>query len=161
METMVKAESDMPGPGANITLRDITKDTLGDILKLKVAPEQEGFVASNAVSIAQAHFEPEIAWFRAVYADEVPVGFVMLEDNPTTAEYVLWRFMIDARFQGRGYGKRALELVIAHVRTRPGARALLTSCVPGDGSPCPFYQKMGFVPTGDVDDGELVMRLDL
>jgi diamine N-acetyltransferase len=158
---MVHSEPEMPGTGATVTLRPVTKETVRDICRLKVAPEQEQFVAPNAVSIAQAYFEPESAWFRAVYAEEVPVGFVMLEDDPANATYMLWRFMIDARYQGCGYGRRALELLIEHVRTRPGAKALLTSCVPGDGSPCPFYEKIGFVYTGDVDEDELVMRLDL
>ncbi len=85
----------------------------------------------------------------------------MLEDDSTNQEYTLWRFMIDARFQGRGFGKRALELLIDHVKTRPGACALFMSCVPGAGSPGPFYQKLGFAYTGDVDDDELVMRLEL
>ena len=151
----------MPGQAAIVTLREITQETVRDILNLKVAPHQEDFVASNAVSIAQAHFEPDVAWFRAVYADEVPVGFLMLEDDPTNEGYTLWRFMIDARFQGRGFGRRALALLIEYVKTRPGARALFTSCVPGDGSPCPFYERLGFVYTGAVDDGELVMRLEL
>jgi diamine N-acetyltransferase len=113
------------------------------------------------VSIAQAHFAPEVAWFRAVYADETPIGFVMLEDDAANAEYFLWRFMIDARFQGYGFGRQALALLIEHVKTRPNASALYTSCVPGEGSPGPFYEKMGFVYTGEVSDEELVMRLDL
>lgn len=147
------------GGACAIALREITKENLSDILKLKVANYQEKFVASNAVSIAQAHFSPEIAWFRAIYADEVPVGFLMLDDEPNNASYYLWRLMIDERFQKHGFGKRALELLIEHVKTRPGGTALLTSCVPGDGSPCKFYEKLGFTYTGDVEDSELVMRL--
>jgi diamine N-acetyltransferase len=69
--------------------------------------------------------------------------------------------MIDARYQGHGYGRRALELLVEYVKTRPGAKALMTSCVPGDGSPCPFYERLGFVPTGEVDEGEIVLRLSL
>jgi diamine N-acetyltransferase len=149
------------GWDAAVTLREITSDTVRAICALEVAPAQRGFVAPNAISIAQAYFAQEVAWFRAIYADDTPVGFVMLEDNAEKQEYFLWRFMIDARYQGYGFGRRALLLVIDHVRTRPGAAALFTSCVPGDGSPCPFYERMGFVPTGEVDDGELVMRLDL
>jgi diamine N-acetyltransferase len=144
---------------AVVTLREVTKDTVRQVCRLSVAPNQTSFVAPNAVSIAQAYFERDVAWFRAIYADETPVGFVMIEDDEAAQEYTLWRFMIDARYQGLGFGKRALERVIAHVKTRPGATALLTSCVPGDGSPCPFYEKMGFVYTGDEDEGELVMRL--
>lgn len=158
---MTEAGGQAPAPGrtAVITLREITKETLHPILMLTVAEHQKGFVATNAVSIAQAYFEPEAAWFRAIYADETPVGFVMVDDDPANEEYGLWRFMIDERYQGLGFGRRALQLVIDHVKTRPGAKEFFTSCVPGDGTPGPFYEKIGFVYTGEVDDGELVMRL--
>lgn len=146
---------------ATVSLREVTADTVRAVCDLQVAEHQRHFVAPNAVSIAQAYFEQENAWFRAVYADETPVGFLMLDDDPANAEYYLWRFMIDERYQGLGYGRAALELLIAHVRTRPGASELFTSCVPGEGSPCPFYERLGYVYTGAVDDGELVMRLAL
>jgi diamine N-acetyltransferase len=128
---------------------------------LRVAPEQERFVASTAVSIAQAHFEPDFAWFRAIYADETPVGFVMLHDDPAKPVCYLWRFLIDRGHQKRGYGQRALELLLDHVRGRPGATALTLSYVPGEGGPAPFYERMGFVHTGEEDEGEIVMRIDV
>lgn len=151
----------LPPHNATVTLREITKDTVRDILRLKVAPQQEHFVASNAVSLAQALFYQDVAWFRAVYADETPVGFLMLEDDVAKESYFLWRFMIDARYQGRGYGQQAIALLVDHVKTRPGATNLLVSCVPGEGSPCPFYEKLGFVDTGKVDDGEIVLSMKL
>jgi diamine N-acetyltransferase len=118
-------------------------------------------VAPNAVSLAQALFEPT-AWYRAIYADETLVGFVMVDDNVATREYSLWRFMIAGEFQGRGFGRRALGLVVEYVRTRPGATELLTSYVPGAGSPGDFYIKLGFKDTGKVDDdGEIILRLPL
>jgi diamine N-acetyltransferase len=144
-----------------VSLREITKETLRDITRLKVHPSQERLVATNAESIAEAYFSPDIAWFRAIYADDTPVGFVMLEDNAAKENYYLWRFMIDARHQKRGIGQRALELIFEYVKTRPGAKILSTSCVPGEGSPGPFYEKMGFVYTGEEDEGELVMRREL
>ena len=85
----------------------------------------------------------------------------MLSDDPSKPEYYLWRFMIDANFQRQGIGQRALELVMDYVRTRPGATHLLTSVVPGEGTPGPFYEKMGFVYTGEHDDHELVMKREL
>jgi diamine N-acetyltransferase len=51
--------------------------------------------------------------------------------------------------------------VIAHVRARPNAKALATSVVPGEGSPGPFYETFGFAYTGEIEDGERVMRLVL
>lgn len=144
-----------------ITLREVTKDTVRAICRLAVRPDQTNFVAPNAVSIAQAYFDREIAWFRAIYADDTPVGFLMLEDEPDKQHYHLWRFMIDARYQSLGFGKRALEVLMEHVRTRPGASALTLSCVPGEGSPGPFYERMGFSYTGEKDEDELVMRREL
>ena len=70
--------------------------------------------------------------------------------------------MIDARFQRRGFGKQALELVVEYVKTRPSAKVLSTSCVPGKGSPEAFYKKMGFTPTGEMDeDGEVILKYEL
>jgi diamine N-acetyltransferase len=148
------------GPDATVTLREVTDKTLRSVLKLAVRPDQEQFVAPNAVSIAEAYFEPK-AWFRAIYADETPVGFVMLFDDAEAPEYFLWRFMIDARYQRHGYGRRAIELLIDYVRTRPNARELLLSYVPAEGSPEPFYVGIGFVNTGRLLDGEMVMALAL
>jgi len=151
----------IPSGDAVITLREVTRATVRDICNLKTTPDQERFVASNAVSLAEALFYPDIAWYRAVYADDTPVGFAMIADEPEKPEYMLWRFMIDARYQGNGFGVRALDLLVAHVRTRPRATELLVSCVPGDGSPCAFYERFGFKYTGEEDRGELVMRLAL
>ena len=143
-----------------VTLREVTKDNLGAILRLKVKPEQQQFVADNAVSIAEAHFE-EKAWFRAIYADETPVGFVMLYDDPETTDYFLWRFMVDHKYQGMDFGRRALQLVIEHVREQPNATELLLSYVPAEGGPEKFYTGLGFANTGEVHDGENVMKLVL
>lgn len=145
---------------ATVTLRPITEDNLRAVLRLKVAPEQEQFVAPNPVSLAQAHFE-KYAWYRAIYADETPVGFMMLYDNPAKPEYFLWRLMVDARYQGNGFAWRAVQLLIDYVRTRPGATELLVSHGQGEGSPAPFYARLGFQYTGAEDDGELIMRLPL
>jgi diamine N-acetyltransferase len=144
-----------------VSLREITKETLRDITRLKVNPNQERLVATNAESVAEAYFSRDIAWFRAICEDDTPVGFVMLEDDAAKERYFLWRFMIDARYQKRGIGQRALELLFEYVKTRPGARILYTSCVPGEGSPGPFYEKMGFAYTGEEDEGELVMRREI
>jgi diamine N-acetyltransferase len=147
--------------GGQVALREVTGETVREICRLVVKRGQEGFVAPNAVSIAEAHFSPA-AWFRAIYADDTPVGFVMLEREPATHEYMLWRFMIAGDHQGMGYGRRALELVVDDIRAAdPAATELLTSWMPGDGSPEGFYVGFGFVPTGEVDEDELVGRLEL
>jgi len=141
-----------------VSLREVTAETVRQICRLRVAPDQEQFVAPNAISFAEALFHAT-AWFRAIYAGDEPVGFVMLDDNPDKPEYYLWRLMLDAGQQGKGYGRRAVELVIDYVTTRPGATELRVSWVPGDGGPEGFYHSLGFEPTGEIDDGEVVARL--
>ena len=148
-------------PGTSVTLRPITAELVGAVCALAVQPHQARFVAPNAVSLAQALFEPT-AWYRAIYADETLVGFVMVDDDAASQVYALWRFMIAGEHQGRGFGQRALELVVEDVRTRPGASELLTSYVPGAGSSRDFYTKFGFEETGEIDDdGEVILRLPL
>ncbi len=143
-----------------ISLREVTAETVRTIVKLEVTEQQKHMVAPNAVSIAQAYFEPK-AWFRAIYADETPVGFLMLYDDPEEPSYFLWRYMIDARYQKLGFGKRAMDLLVNHVRTRPGAHELLLSCVPGEEGPEPFYSHYGFTRTGKMVGDEVEMRIDL
>jgi diamine N-acetyltransferase len=144
----------------DVTLREITAETVRAICALEVHPDQRGFVAPNAVSIAQAHFEPK-AWFRAVYAGDEPVGFVMLHQDTDKPEYYLWRFMIAAEHQGKGYGRRGLDLVVEHVRGLPGAVELFSSFVPGERGPRDFYLRYGFEETGEMEGDERVICLTL
>ncbi|MBA2411958.1 MAG: GNAT family N-acetyltransferase [Burkholderiaceae bacterium] len=147
-----------------ITLKEVTRETLRTICKLD-AGDGATQVAPNAVSIAEASFYNE-AWFRAIYNDETPVGFVMLYD-PTLAEkpeephFFLWRLMIDQTYQRKGLGRTAVKLLIDHVRARPGAEKLLVSHMSTVDELGRFYGSLGFVYTGAEDDGEKVMALEL
>ena len=146
---------------AAVTLREITKESLRSVLELSVTREQDEFVAPVSISISEAHFEPG-AWMRAIYADDDPVGFVMTFEAPEREVpfYYLWRFLIDKDHQRKGYGIAAMELLIDRVRSL-GAPALQVSWVPADGGPEPFYRKLGFEPTGEIHDGEVVAVLTL
>lgn len=149
----------------SVTLREITSMTVISVVKLTVAESQKHFVATNAVSLAQALFAPE-AWYRAIYVDEEIAGFVMLEDTslrsppPEEPMVTLWRLMVDARFQGMGVGRAAMHMVIEHARKK-GFRSLLTSYVPGAGSPEGFYLSLGFRHTGRMEDDEIVIELPI
>jgi len=156
----------MSTPNAEVSLREITADTVRAIIGLSVADSQKGFVAPNATSLAQALFAPE-AWYRAIYLDDEPVGFAMLEDQslrpepPQRPEIGVWRLMIDTRFQGQGIGRKALQLLIAHARTKGLFKTLALSYVPGPGCPEPFYLGLGFRHTGRMDGNEVVLEIAL
>lgn len=155
-----------------VTLEEITADTVVAVCLLKPQAEQERFVAPNSVSLAQAGFHRE-AWCRAIHADGVLAGFVMLEDWTRFPEeqsahlwrgepYVgLWRFMVGAASQRRGIGRAALSGLIETHRREGRAAWFMLSYVPGEGSPEPFYRSLGFEPTGDLEGQEVVMALRL
>jgi diamine N-acetyltransferase len=147
----------MVSTSSAVTLEQITADTLHEIIDLQVSPPQQRYVASNAVSIAEAHFNPGGS-FRAVYSGDRPVGFVMLF-NPTIpgaiasdpvepTDMVLWRLMIDHRYQGKGLGRRTLDVVRKHISAMGGFRRLLSSFVPGPDGPEGFYLSYRFTKTG-------------
>ncbi len=149
-----------------VSLREITSRTVRAVVGLSVSEAQKRFVAPNAVSLSEALFA-RTAWYRAIYRDEEPVGFVMLSDDslieplPDPPEIVVWRFMVDARHQRQGIGRAAMRLVIEHARQRRIFTTLTLSHVPGDGGPEPLYRSLGFRPTGRVVDGEVEMALPL
>jgi diamine N-acetyltransferase len=151
---------------SDVTLREITEDTVVPIIRLAVAESQRSFVATNAVSLAQALFS-KTAWYRAIYLGDEPAGFVMLHDetllDPPDPDpgIGVWRFMVDERFQGRGVGRAAMRQVIAHVRAKGVVKVLEVSYVPGPGCPEPFYRGLGFLPTGRMEDDEVVLELPL
>ena len=152
--------------GVTITLREITEDNAESVLALRTTPDQERFVSTVRYSIAEAADNPQgNPWFRAVYADDQPVGFVMLswdvEPQPPdiNGPWFLWKLLIDQRHQGKGYGQEVVRQIVELVRGEGGTN-LLTSHVPGEGGPAGFYAKLGFVPRGDLDpDGEIILRL--
>jgi diamine N-acetyltransferase len=147
-------------PESTVSLRPVTAENVYDVMRLRVTKEQEQFVADNARSLAEAAYN-QYAWQRAIYADETPVGFVMLYDDPHTPEYFLWRLMVDHRYQRMGFARQAIAQVVDYVAGRPNAAVLGVSYVPGEGSPQPFYAALGFAETGEVVDDEKVMRLDI
>ena len=151
-----------------VSLREITDENREAILALRIAASQEGYVSSVADSLEEARETPEgNPWYRAIYADNAPVGFVMLSWNVTPdppriiGPWFLWKLLVDERHQGRGYGREAVRLV-AGIAREQGASELLTSYVSGETSPDPFYRQLGFVPTGERDEnGEKVLALRL
>ena len=150
-----------------IRLVEITHANFGDVFALRTHKSQESFVAPMAKSLGQALVPPHEdghavqPWFRAVEADGVVAGFVMLalrgEHQPET---FLWRLLIDRMHQRRGIASAALDLVEDELRSM-GDETVLVSWVDGRGSPRRFYEARGYEPTGEIEYGEVVARKTL
>ena len=107
-----------------ISLQEITESTLWGILKLEVSEEQSKFVASNAVSIAEAHFSNK-AWFRGIYHGDEPVGFIMLYIDQDKAEYHLWRFMIGSSIREKALAMLRCSLLLRSLKACPMPKSWL------------------------------------
>ncbi len=150
-----------------IELREVTDEVREELRSVRVGEGQERFVSSVEESLAEAELYPQAnPWFRAVYADGIAVGFVMIswdvEPDPPElwGPWFLWKLLIDERQQGRGLGREVVGAIVDIVR-REGGGALITSYGEGPGGPGGFYRGLGFVPTGDVDHDEIVARLPI
>jgi GNAT superfamily N-acetyltransferase len=146
---------------------EITDENFSAVVRLATHKSQERFVAPVMQSLAEALVPPVehgvtvVPWYRAVEADGELVGFVMLARSQPGAEVPwLWRLLIDRRHQRRGIGSQVIDLVADQCRAW-GDTTLLASWGPGKGSPEPVYLARGFVPTGEILDGEIVARLEL
>jgi diamine N-acetyltransferase len=160
------------GTATMISLRPVDSTNYRECIQLSVAREQQGFVASNLQSLADAYVWREAAEPYAVYSDDEMVGFALLfpfagdvddESIPepgTERGMVLVRLMIDARFQGHGYGRDALETIVENVRDR-GLTSVRLSVLPENEQALEFYRRNGFSKTGAIHGGEIVMERQL
>jgi diamine N-acetyltransferase len=141
---------------SKIKLKDVTAKNWRAIARLELSPDQEDLVASNLDSIAESKFDPD-ARPRAIYADDQPVGFLMYDASEREA--LIYRFMIDRRHQGKGYGRAALVLVLDEIRAIPKVRKAVISYMPDNKVAKAFYASLGFVETGIDEDGEMMAKL--
>ena len=150
-----------------INLREITSKNLKSIIDLNVKDDQKDYVASNSVSIAQGHYSNS-AWFKGIFNDNRPVGFVMLDLIKEEHKCFLWRFMIDHKYQGKGFGKIALTQVIDFVRSLNLYTYIATSYVPAENGAGGFYKNFGFIESEEItkefgieDSDEIGMKYTL
>jgi len=152
----------------DVVLVEIDDANIDAVLSVRLAPGQERFVTTVQQSLDEAvAWSRANPWYRAVYVGGEPVGFVMLswdvEPQPPdiVGPWFLWKLIIDASHQRRGYGAQVVRRVADIVRGEGGTE-LLTSYVEGPGGPAGFYARLGFEPTGAVDpEGEIIVSLPL
>ena len=145
-----------------IELIALTRENWRECARLELAEGQDKFVAPNLASIAESRFEPHYEP-RAVYADGEMAGFLMYCPEIDTGEqdlYWIFRLMTDRRRQGEGIGTRAVLAALAEISSRGGRRVKI-SHVPENTVASRMYQRLGFVPTGQIEDGEIVLALSL
>ena len=150
------------------------KENFWTLLDLRVSKDQQEFVAPNSISLAEAydtHANGRFVQPFGIWDGDTPVGFAMIGHNSEEYEkmpeayrhYCLWRFMIDQRYQKRGYGRDALKLLLDYIRSFPDGKDTLwsTSWEPDNKVAAKLYHDFGFIENGEMDGDEIVAVLKL
>ena len=174
----------MKQPPLNIHLEKVTDGNVDELLKLRITKEQREFVASNQQSLVDAYLsltEGKPVFPFGIYNGKTPVGFLMIDYRNDWSGYrheawlgsdvykfyqgkpfyYVWRFMIDKKYQGRGYGRESLKLALEFVRTAPCGEAeyCVLSYDPKNEVAKKLYFSLGFVELnepGYYEDGNEV-----
>jgi diamine N-acetyltransferase len=142
-----------------VELREINKQNFWDCISLVVADGQKDFVTSNAVSLAQSKYQPECIPL-GIFSDDEMIGFMMYCIDADDGEYWIYRMMIDRRFQGRGYGKKALELLAEIIRMDKSHHRILLGVHKDSLAAVTLYSGFGFKFTGQVYGAEHIMQYE-
>ena len=159
-----------------LKLKKIDRNNVAEILKLEVFDNQKSFVATNNSSIIEGYIaitENNHVFTFGIYKDDTPIGFLMIgydvnsddEDAPMIAKgnYNIWRIMIDKKFQGKGFGKKAMDLALEFVNTFPcGTAEYCWISYESDNDVArKLYKSVDFVETDEKDGEEIVAILKL
>jgi diamine N-acetyltransferase len=152
-----------------ITLRAVTQENWRAAFHLAVRPEQVRFgpdyAPIAAIGLAKAYVRlGEVTWAPyVIYTGTEMAGFIELAYSPGSSDdYWIFHFLIDQRFQQRGYGTAALERMIELVkREHPQCQALQLVVHPENVGAQRLYIRAGFLPTGAERWGEPVYQLAL
>jgi diamine N-acetyltransferase len=142
-----------------VTIREISAGNFVEAIRLKVAPSQERFVASNAASIAQSKFDTFLECY-GIYEGDTMVGFSAFGRNPEDGAAWIARHMIGADHQRKGLGRLGLQAIVAHMRDVYGCPSIFLDVAPDNAAAIKLYEGAGFVDTGNLQGEGKIYRLD-
>lgn len=141
-----------------IHFEDITEENWR--IPLSVSEEQREYVANQTVLLARAYAYRNLGSYAClIYNDEKPVGMALYYDCPELGAYDFSQIFIDERFQGRGYGKKAAQMLIDRMRAEHKFDKIVLCYIEGNEAAKAMYESLGFKLTGEADEDEIVMEL--
>ena len=158
--------SEKKGNRFMIELKEVTEEDFYEVIQLKVSDDQEKsrFVAPNVRSLAECwlYRKNEDVFPYAVYNGDEVVGFLLLDLDAEESEYMIWRMMVDAKHQGKGYGRQIVEAVMEMARNDEDYDVLIADYVDGNAVMKYVLESLGFERTGfDEEYNEVLMKLDV
>ncbi|MBE5963242.1 MAG: GNAT family N-acetyltransferase [Lachnospiraceae bacterium] len=144
-----------------VRLVEITMSNFEECLLLSVHENQKGFGAPNSYSLSEAYAD-KVSQPYAIYANEKMVGFLMYDYASTEHMAYILRLMIDRRYQNKGYGERAMRILLQEIRNIVECRFIQISYHPGNTNAGKLYRSLGYEETEEfADNGEIICRIKL
>lgn len=144
-----------------LTLKKVDESNFVECFHLNLGAGQDQFVSHPIRSLAQAYVYYNQCTPFAIYKDTIIVGYVMVIYDYDEETYNIWHMMIDEKYQGKGYGSKAVELCIDYIKSKPFGKSndVILTCNINNSHAIHVYKKLGFKETGEHDDDEIVLKL--
>ncbi|MFC0186859.1 GNAT family N-acetyltransferase [Fictibacillus aquaticus] len=132
-----------------VKLVELNADNWYECCQLELTKEQEDYMEPNAISIAQSKFQPSLKPYTITYEGQT-AGFLMFNSEPEELDgYWVYRIMIDKKFQGKGIGKKATQLMMDEMQKLPDVKKIVVGYHPENKGAHNLYASLGFVDHGD------------
>lgn len=137
-----------------LKLIEVNEENWLDFRRLSVRDDQKGFLDSPVGILARGYlYRHDRASVIGIADDDTAVGIALVRDlDEEPACYDLQQFMIDARFQGKGYGTAALRLILSALEKERKYDCAEVCVKKNDTAALRVYEKVGFVDTGYIDE---------
>ncbi len=143
-----------------VYLRSVTKDDYA--LDLDVRKDQYKFVASFKHILDNALDDEDDEMYGFIICDDdVPVGAIEYCNHYEIKAYNLCYLFIDRRYQRKGYGLKAVRLLLDKLRQEKKFDSVSVTLFDFNDGARKFYEKVGFAPNGYVFEDEYDMELRL
>lgn len=144
-----------------LILKKVDENNFIECFNLNLGDGQDKFVSHPVRSLAQAYVYYNQCTPFAIYKDNTIVGYVMVIYDYDEETYNIWHMMIDKKYQGKGYGSKAVKLCIDYIKSKPFGKSndIILTCNMDNSHGIHIYKKLGFIDTGERDDDEIIMKL--
>lgn len=139
-----------------LELREITRDNLFDCLELATDSSQKGYVCMIDLSLAEAWSRRPYSYAKAIYNGDLLIGFVYFEIEDDWCE--IMDFMIDKSYQGRGFGRQAIQICLAYLKYKHDAEEVNLYVGHENDKARGFLKSLGFRET---HKGEKVVHMEI
>ncbi|MEG3309145.1 GNAT family N-acetyltransferase [Streptococcus suis] len=139
-----------------IELREISDENFHDCLHIDSGISKEDYVDSVEFSLAEAWSLRPFSHPKAIYNEGELIGYVSLYCKDRNGEII--NFLIDKKYQGKGFGRKAAEVCIDYLKTEYSLAQISLPVHEKHLEARKFWKKLGFQESNNIEDDYIFMR---